>query len=201
MRNVITENTVECACGKTVARLMSLRTGKEYSVEAPDGVRPGMPAEVGVANFHNCTAKRVESEPIFATLVGFVRKAASNGAKKMVLTFENAGAVVAISFKSDRGILYVTDGKPYGENRYFGAIDTASAKMRTGRDKMSAPESLLFSAIAADPAKAAAESGHLTGRCSFCSRTLDDSRSVQHGYGPQCAKKFGLPWNAARKVA
>jgi hypothetical protein len=51
-----------------------------------------------------------------------------------------------------------------------------------------------LSAMASDPAKAASEYGHLTGRCCFCNRTLDDERSTAVGYGPVCAKHFGLPW-------
>lgn len=48
-------------------------------------------------------------------------------------------------------------------------------------------------AIAADPAKAAAAYGALTGRCSFCNLVLTDEGSVEVGYGPVCAKNYGLP--------
>lgn len=59
-----------------------------------------------------------------------------------------------------------------------------------------------------DPAKAAALHGHATGACCFCGRHLNDPSSVQEGYGPICAKKYGLPRshgdndrNVARAVA
>lgn len=45
-----------------------------------------------------------------------------------------------------------------------------------------------------DPARVAAEYGHLTGNCCFCSLELTDARSVRVGYGPICAGKYGLPW-------
>lgn len=48
--------------------------------------------------------------------------------------------------------------------------------------------------FAADPAKAATEYGRLTGCCSFCRQPLRDERSTAVGYGPVCAKKFGMPW-------
>jgi len=48
---------------------------------------------------------------------------------------------------------------------------------------------------------AAVASGHASGACCFCSRQLDDPRSVAHGYGPICAGHYGLPWDAARDAA
>ncbi len=49
-------------------------------------------------------------------------------------------------------------------------------------------------AFAKEPATVAAAYGHLTGHCCFCLRKLDDARSTAVGYGPTCAKNFGLPW-------
>lgn len=43
-------------------------------------------------------------------------------------------------------------------------------------------------------AEEAAAFGHDHGACVFCGRGLDDPTSVEHGYGPVCADKFGLPW-------
>jgi hypothetical protein len=47
--------------------------------------------------------------------------------------------------------------------------------------------------IAADPAAAAKEYGALMCKCSFCGLALSDDGSVEVGYGPVCAKKWGLP--------
>jgi hypothetical protein len=46
-------------------------------------------------------------------------------------------------------------------------------------------------------AEEAARFGHEHHRCVFCSRNLSDEtdgRSVDVGYGPICANKYGLPW-------
>lgn len=51
-----------------------------------------------------------------------------------------------------------------------------------------------LTAMAANPARAAAEYGHLTGVCCFCSRPLTDDRSTAVGYGKVCASHYGLPW-------
>lgn len=52
----------------------------------------------------------------------------------------------------------------------------------------------LLTRLASDPEKVATEYGRLTGNCCFCSRKLSDERSTEVGYGPVCAKKFGLNW-------
>jgi hypothetical protein len=51
-------------------------------------------------------------------------------------------------------------------------------------------------AIASAPAEAAKAYAALAGRCSFCSLPLTDAGSVEAGYGPICAKKYGLPHEA-----
>ena len=51
-----------------------------------------------------------------------------------------------------------------------------------------------LTAIAADPATAAKAYGALMARCSFCGHPLKDDGSVDVGYGPKCAKQWGLAW-------
>ena len=48
--------------------------------------------------------------------------------------------------------------------------------------------------LAANPEEVAAAHGKLTGNCCFCSRALSDDRSTDVGYGPVCAKRYGLTW-------
>ena len=55
-----------------------------------------------------------------------------------------------------------------------------------------------------DPAGAASDFGKLTGRCCFCNSALSDkNHSTLVGYGPTCAKKWGLydEWKAAKAAA
>jgi len=49
--------------------------------------------------------------------------------------------------------------------------------------------------FATDPIANLAEMGRLAGKCTFCRRALTDHRSTAHGYGPNCAKNYNLPWN------
>jgi hypothetical protein len=53
--------------------------------------------------------------------------------------------------------------------------------------------SKLLTVLAADPAKVAAAHGKLTGKCCFCNAKLTDPKSTSVGYGPVCAKHYGLP--------
>lgn len=52
--------------------------------------------------------------------------------------------------------------------------------------------------FATDPIGVAKEYAKLTGRCCFCGRGLDDERSTAAGYGPVCAKHYGLPWREVK---
>lgn len=52
----------------------------------------------------------------------------------------------------------------------------------------------LINEVAEDPINTAIKYGKLTGCCCFCNSGLEDERSVSMGYGPVCAKNWGLPW-------
>ena len=90
------------------------------------------------------------------------------------------------------GGINLTDGRPFGENRFFGAI-TPTGEFRPGRD---VPEALreFLARLASDPATVAGEYGKGSGNCCFCCKDLTDNRSVTVGYGPICAGHYGLPW-------
>lgn len=71
--------------------------------------------------------------------------------------------------------------------------------------KVDVPASLVpaLERFAASPAEVAAEHGKLTGKCCFCNTALTDERSTAVGYGPSCAKNYGLPYGkkAAKPVS
>lgn len=50
--------------------------------------------------------------------------------------------------------------------------------------------------IAKDPARAAKDYAAVMCQCSFCGKPLTDVGSVDVGYGPVCAKNWGLPHSA-----
>lgn len=110
------------------------------------------------------------------------------------------GQKVVLSQAGERskylGQVMMTDGGPFGSNKFFGRIDSAGSLNASA--SMTAPVRELVDALAADPAKVASIYGRKTGSCCFCGRGLEDGRSVAVGYGPVCAEKFGLPWGEER---
>lgn len=90
------------------------------------------------------------------------------------------------------GQILITDGGPFGANKFFGRIDANGDfyATRTADQDVQA----LVTEFADSPAETAGKYGRLTGGCSFCNHKLDDDRSLQVGYGPVCAKRFGLVW-------
>ena len=103
------------------------------------------------------------------------------------VTFARAGGMSKYA-----GQIMITDGLPFGQNRYFGRISTDGSFFGTSIANEDVVN--LVKDFANDPAGTAGKYGRLTGGCSFCNHSLKDDRSVQVGYGPVCAKNFGLSW-------
>jgi hypothetical protein len=133
-------------------------------------------------------------------VVALLNHAKSSGLKfpKLWLQLPD-GSPLRITIAGDKsktpGFVMLTDGGGFGVGKYFGKISQAGELM-LGKDGFAVRDALteLLTRLAADPAKVAAEFGHLTGHCCFCSLRLNDERSVSVGYGPVCADKFGLAW-------
>lgn len=99
-------------------------------------------------------------------------------------------------------VVNVTRG-PFGTpNNWLGRV-TADGVWEPSRDVGDAakPVTKLLKALGKDPEAVAAEYGKLMGRCCFCGRGLDDARSTEVGYGPVCAKNYGLNWGKQRRAA
>lgn len=142
--------------------------------------------------------------PSMAGVIGLLNRAKSAGLKfpKLWLQLPDGSDLrltVAGERSKYRGDVMLTDGKPFGANRYFGRIspDGALALAREGYEVKDALVALLAE-VASDPVAVAKKYAKLTGACMFCSLRLTDERSTAMGYGPVCAKNWGLPWGEAR---
>jgi hypothetical protein len=144
-----------------------------------------------------------------AEISSLFERASANGLKypKIHLETDN-GHSVRLSRAGERskyvGQIMVTDGMPFGSNKFFGRIDEAG-NLTEGRD-MTRDVGRLIENFAADPAGIASIHGRRTGNCCFCHKELTTTESLAVGYGPVCADKFGLPWgepvvNAAPAIA
>jgi hypothetical protein len=98
------------------------------------------------------------------------------------------------------GQVMITDGGKFGQNQWWGVIDADGHWTQTRRGVPEAVEEVVR-LMAGDPAGTAAAYGMLTGCCCFCNAKLIDGRSTDIGYGPKCARNYGLKWGveAARQ--
>lgn len=129
----------------------------------------------------------------FAKVVALVDRARAKGAKRIALTFGDIEVKFAAGGRNAGG-LWVTDGKPFGSNRLYGSVAAGSTALVLRREAGEVVDALRT--IAADPTAAAVKHGKVSGCCCFCARPLTDAGSVEHGYGPTCAEKYGLPWQS-----
>lgn len=129
------------------------------------------------------------ANPLFAAFDA----ARSKGAKRMKIKLQDC--ILKPSQSGDD--VWVLDPHRQVENRwgtmtpaYLGKINRKVGIVGSFSDAVMAQ----VRSACENPAAVAAQYGHETGNCSFCSKELTDNRSVSVGYGPICAEKYGLPW-------
>ncbi len=110
--------------------------------------------------------------------------------KKPKITFEVSRQQVVVSLAPSTG---KNPGSSYikVDGEYFGKI-SKMGNLRHYNENFGIIGFL--DDMAADPSKAARTYGHRTGRCCFCNAPLKTLESTSHGYGPVCAKNWGLTW-------
>ena len=127
----------------------------------------------------------------FINTLGMLTKAGNVGKRLPKIRLRVDGFPVVI-YKKKKGVAYVTDGGPFGNNRYYGSIHLDGSF----RPSNSITENILntLRALEANPAAVSSQHGIATGNCSFCGKDLTTAESRYVGYGPICAENFGLPW-------
>lgn len=129
-------------------------------------------------------------------IVAFLVAARDRGLKWPKAAFMGPrGLPVVLSIAGPRakvpGSVQVVEGLSRFDKQWLGRIEPDGTVVgRLAGDEGTLD---LLKRIGEDPAKAAKEYGVLTGNCSFCGKRLNDEGSVEAGYGPVCAKKYGLP--------
>jgi hypothetical protein len=78
----------------------------------------------------------------------------------------------------------------------YAAIDLASGRVEGGSDELGAALKELYK----DPVAFCDAQGKKYRCCCFCGMGISTDESLQAGYGPVCAKRFGLPWAAKETV-
>jgi len=142
-------------------------------------------------------------------LVALMDTAKANQKSLPKLTLKVGEQKVKLSVASQHskynGGIHVTDGGPYGNNVWFGAVyPTGEFKMNPKvEDEQLDTVTALLKKLSEDPHKTVSELGKLSGNCVFCNKELSDPKSLKVGYGETCSKTWGLhsQWKAALKEA
>ena len=96
------------------------------------------------------------------------------------------------------GHVYVKGEKDDSDERpYFGKI-TPEGKFYAGPNVEDDVKQRIAE-VGADVVTAAKAHGAQHNNCCFCSRDLTTNESVSNGYGPICAKRYGLPWTVTEE--
>jgi hypothetical protein len=106
-----------------------------------------------------------------------------------------ADANIKLSLAGERakvpGSVNVTSNDGFRDSTWYGRI-LEDGTMTASRHLTPEVEAFL-TLIADNPEDAVANAGKHSGNCCFCSKPLTDPASLDAGYGPTCAKHFGLP--------
>lgn len=128
-------------------------------------------------------------------ILTLLNRAKGYGLKRPAFVVRAGDTVLRLSLAPDSGsnpgsVYIKRDGIYAGKISPLGTLTYDRDVYADIRDKLTPA----IERMARDPVAAAGEYGHLTGKCCFCSKVLDDARSVAVGYGPKCAEKYGLAW-------
>lgn len=143
-------------------------------------------------------AERQASLPRTQNVLDYMTTAAQNLKYPKVLLVAEDGSELKLSVAGQKakmpGSVNLTDGGPFGENVWYGRINT------DGRCDLrdDAPEAIvnLVHNLDADPVAVVGECGKKSGACCCCGKELTHDHSLAVGYGPTCAKNFGMPWGS-----
>ena len=134
-----------------------------------------------------------------AAIVTFLTAARERGLKFPKVAFlapdgtsEMRLSLAGSTSKNPGGVYVKINGEYLGVIRADG---TLGGSFEAGNRSLPKDDRLqeTIAAVAVDPVAAAKAYGALKGLCSFCSTPLTDAGSVEVGYGPICAKRYGLP--------
>jgi hypothetical protein len=168
-----------------------------------DAAARGRLSEKQAAWVGKLTAQAKAPAPITTDGLGNVLailRAAGHRLKFPVLRFEAEGTRYRLGLTGPQSrqpgtVVVTTDEKAFEDRTYLGRIDDGGRFEPSHKVGDTATAiGLALRAFAADPAEQARIYGQRYGRCCFCGLELTDGRSVDAGYGPICAEKWGMPW-------
>ena len=199
LKTFIAENLLPARDHKFASDLIA---GK-YGFEKRGYLSQGQMDWVGVLTDRALGLEVVPTTTEVGNLEGLVElfEAALENAKRPKIVLTSAGQKIKLTVAGPKskyhGCIMITDGGPYGDNKWFGTVNPVDGtwlpSKSTTEDQITIIKRVL-EAFANNPHKAAMTYGKAMHNCCFCSKQLDTKESQFAGYGPVCADKWGLPW-------
>lgn len=141
--------------------------------------------------------RQKEQARTYEEIPSLFRKALDSGHRTPKITLDLDQGKVRLAVAGDMslypGDIHVTDGRPYGENIYYGRIEKADGTFRARRDCPDWVKDVLAK-LNDETLDFVVKYGQRTGNCCFCNSKLTTTESVSAGYGPICASRYNLPW-------
>jgi len=97
------------------------------------------------------------------------------------------------------GTVRVSNTESYPYTTIYGYVQSNGHYNSTGKasEELSDRIRRFLTQFGENPQKVSKDYGHFTGKCCFCNTKLTDDTSTAMGYGPTCAKNYGLPYSKA----
>lgn len=119
--------------------------------------------------------------------------------KKPALVFESNGVPLKLYTKPTTAAKHGFIVQLVYKDKYPGFIGTIfdNGTLKFGKhvvDELKPAFHAFVKSFSTDPIAFAKKYGHMHNRCCFCNTELTDPKSVGAGYGPVCAKNWGMPW-------
>lgn len=145
------------------------------------------------------TERYVEIEPLygdFKAIQVMFRLAADKIKQPKVRLQTEEGRYVQLNFnpKSKQIDVYVDGWAGHGYRKFAGWIKDAETLVPYMRDRMTDDVKNVIQELALDPEQVSKTMAARLGVCIYCAQRLTDERSKSAGYGPVCAKNYGLAW-------
>jgi len=144
-------------------------------------------------------SKRRAAVEIDAAKIQAAFALASSSLKRPKFTVHSHAGAVRFSMAGEKSKFagsIVVASPTFGEG-FFGSIREG---IFSPSRECTAEIEAIVKEFAADPSQAAASYGRMSGSCCFCHKELTTKDSLAAGYGPICAKHYGLAWGLSEKI-
>lgn len=149
----------------------------------------GPASQINISPLAHATSPQARVPPIpTQKILALLKRGKASGLKRVLIKMQDDKDVI-VCFRAEGSRFYVTGEK---KSHVYGDISADGLWQPTGRATRQVIDKV--KKVERDPLAYVSAHGLKSRRCCFCSRKLTVPESVHSGYGPVCAKRYGLPW-------